>query len=69
MNINRLLFSSKVSGSTIASGVHCLVHDVNISLLTIQFGQLIAGVVVPVNDKGSRLLKVFIASTAYDLQP
>lgn len=54
MNINRLLFSSKVSGSTIASGVRCLVHDVNISLLTIQFGQLIAGVVVPVNDKAYR---------------
>lgn len=49
----RMCFA-KVLKSTIASGVHCLVHDVNISLLTIQFGQLIAGVVVPVNDKAYR---------------
>lgn len=41
--INRLLRSSKVSGSNIVSGVHCLVHDVNIHLLTIEFGQLIIG--------------------------
>lgn len=38
---NRLLRSSKVSGSNIVSGVHCLVHDVNIHLLTIEFGRLI----------------------------
>lgn len=67
-NINSLLFSSKVSGGTIASGVHCLVHDVNIHLLTIQFGQLIAGVVVPVNDKAYRQLKAFNAPGMYDLQ-
>lgn len=67
-NINRLLFSSKVSGSTIVSGVHCLVHDVNIRLLTIQFGQLIAGVVVPVNDKAYRWLKAFIASAMHGLR-
>lgn len=42
-NINSLLFSSKVTGSTIASGVHCLVHDVNIHLLAFQFGRLITG--------------------------
>lgn len=40
---NRLLRSSKVSGSNIVSGVHCLVHDVNIRLLTIEFGRLIIG--------------------------
>lgn len=40
---NRLLRSSKVLGSTIVSGVHCLVHDVNIHLLTIEFGRLIIG--------------------------
>ena len=39
----RLLRSSKVSGSTIVSGVYCLVHDVNIRLLTFQFGRLIIG--------------------------
>lgn len=39
----RLLRSSKVLGSTIVSGVHCLVHDVNIHLLTIEFGRLIIG--------------------------
>jgi len=63
-----LLCSSKVSGSTIVAGVHCLVHDVNIHLLTIQFGQLIAGVVVPVNDKAYRKLKAFNASVMHDLQ-
>lgn len=67
-NINSLLFSSKVSGSTIASGVHCLVHDVNIHLLTFQFGQLIAGVVMSVNDRVYRQLKDFIAPAMYDLQ-
>ena len=40
---NRLMRSSKVSGSNIVSGVHCLVHDVNIHLLTIEFGRLIIG--------------------------
>lgn len=40
---NRLLRSSKVLGSNIVSGVHCLVHDVNIHLLTIEFGRLIIG--------------------------
>ena len=40
---NRLLRSSKVSGSNIVSGVHCLAHDVNIHLLTIEFGRLIIG--------------------------
>lgn len=40
---NRLIRSSKVSGSNIVSGVHCLVHDVNIHLLTIEFGRLIIG--------------------------
>lgn len=48
---NKPLHSSKVSGSTIISGVHCLVHDVNIRLLTYQFGRLfIVGVVMPVNQ-------------------
>lgn len=40
---NRLLRSSKVLGSNIVSGVRCLVHDVNIHLLTIEFGRLIIG--------------------------
>lgn len=40
---NRLMRSSKVSGSNIVSGVYCLVHDVNIHLLTIEFGRLIIG--------------------------
>lgn len=35
--------SSKVSGSNIVPGVHCLVHDVNIHLLTIEFSRLIIG--------------------------
>ena len=48
---NRPLHSSKVSGSTITSGFHCLVHDANIRLLTFQFGRLfIGGVVMPVNQ-------------------
>lgn len=68
-NINRLLFYSKVSGSTIVSGVHCLVHDVNIRLLTIQYGRLIIGVVMPVNDRVYRQHKAFITSAVYDLQP
>lgn len=38
-----MLHSSKVSGSNIVSGVHCLAHDVNIHLLTIEFGRLIIG--------------------------
>ena len=47
----RLLRSSKVSGSSITSGVHCLVHDVNTRLLASQFGRLfIVGVVMPVNQ-------------------
>lgn len=33
----------KCRGSNIVSGVHCLVHDVNIHLLTIEFGRLIIG--------------------------
>lgn len=57
-----------MSGSTIASGVHCLVHDVNIHLLTFQIGQLNAGVVMPVNDRVYRQRKAFIASGMYDLQ-
>ena len=42
-NIIKLVRSSKVLGSTIVSGVYCLVHDVNIHLLTIEFGRLIIG--------------------------
>lgn len=49
---NRLLRSSKVSGSNIVSGVHCLAHDVNIHLLTIEFGRLIiGGVVMSLNNR------------------
>ncbi|MFR2029946.1 MAG: hypothetical protein ACLS3M_00010 [Collinsella sp.] len=55
-------------GVTIVSSVHCLVHDANIHLLTIQFGRLIIGVVMLGNDKVYRQLKAFIASAAYDLQ-
>lgn len=40
---NRLLHSSKVSGSNIVLGVHRLVHDVSVHLLTIEFGRLIIG--------------------------
>ena len=40
---NRLMRSSKVSGSNIVPGVHCLVHDVNVHLLTIEFSRLIIG--------------------------
>lgn len=40
---NRLLRFSKVLGSTIVSVVHCLEHDANIHLLTIEFGRLIIG--------------------------
>lgn len=49
---NRLLRFSKVSGSNIVSGVHCLVHDVNIHLLIIEFGRLIiGGVVMSLNNR------------------
>lgn len=64
----RPLRPSKASGVTIVSSVHCLVHDINIHLLTIQFGRLIIGVVMLGNDKVYRQLKAFIASAAYDLQ-
>ena len=40
---NRLMRSSKVSGSNIVSGVHCLAHDVKIHALTIEFGRLLIG--------------------------
>lgn len=40
----RPLQSVKVSGVTIASSVHCLAHDINICLLTFQFGRLTTGV-------------------------
>lgn len=43
--------SSKVSGSNIVSGVHCLVHDVSVHLLTIEFGRLIIGVVMSLNNR------------------
>lgn len=45
--------SSKVSGSNIVPGVHCLVHDVNIHLLTIEFSRLIigGGVVMSLNNR------------------
>lgn len=49
---NRLMRSSKVSGSNIVPGVHCLVHDVNIHLLTIEFSRLIiGGVVMSLNNR------------------
>lgn len=66
--IIRPLRPSKVSGVTIVSSVHCLVHDANIHLLTIQFGRLIIGVDMLGNDKVYRQLKAFIAPAAYDLQ-
>lgn len=40
----RPLRPSKVSGVTVVLIVHCLAHDVDIRLLTIQFGRLITGV-------------------------
>lgn len=39
----RPMTSAKVSGSTITSGVHCLVHDVVIRSLTLLFGRLFIG--------------------------
>lgn len=44
--------SSKVSGSNIVSGVHCLVYDVSVHLLSIEFGRLIiGGVVMSLNNR------------------
>lgn len=45
----------KALGSTIASGVHCLVHDVNICLSAFQFGRLIAGFAMSPNGRVSML--------------
>lgn len=39
----RLMRPSRASGSTIVSGYHCLVHDVNICSLAFQFGRQFTG--------------------------